>query len=116
MGLEFQLIWAGRHVPAEWEVLGAEYRKRIAAWHPIVERPIKVRSSGEDLARRKRVGVSGDGHRGVRAPRGAQKTLEYRSEHEGRSRAIDLASGPAKSRLVASSPPGPLTPRYLRTL
>lgn len=56
MALEFQLLWAGRHAPPEWEVLGAEYRKRIAAWHPIAERPIRVRGGGEDPARRRAEG------------------------------------------------------------
>lgn len=56
MALGFQLLWAGRHAPPEWEVLGAEYRKRIAAWHPIVERPIKVRAGGDDAARRRAEG------------------------------------------------------------
>lgn len=56
MALGFQLLWAGRHAPPEWEVLGAEYRKRIAAWHPILERPIRVRAGGDDAARRRAEG------------------------------------------------------------
>ncbi len=56
MALEFHLLWAGRHAPAEWEKLCAEYRKRISAWHPVEERPVRVRAAAADPARRQAEG------------------------------------------------------------
>jgi len=54
VALEFKLLWAGRRLPAAWEGLCADYRGRIAAFHPIEERPIRVPGSGEGAARARR--------------------------------------------------------------
>jgi 23S rRNA (pseudouridine1915-N3)-methyltransferase len=52
MPLEFHLLWAGRNAPAEWERLCADYRRRIQAWHPIVERALRARTGADDPGRR----------------------------------------------------------------
>jgi len=54
VALEFKLLWAGRRQPAAWEELCGDYRGRIAAFHPIEERPIRVPGSGEGGARARR--------------------------------------------------------------
>lgn len=54
MSLEFRVLWAGRRLPPQWERLCADYRQRIAAIHPIVERPIRVAASGNDPSRLER--------------------------------------------------------------
>jgi len=56
VALEFRILWAGRRLPPEWERLCADYRKRIATFHPIVEQPIKVREAGDDPSRLLREG------------------------------------------------------------
>lgn len=56
MGLEFRVLWAGRRLPAEWERLSAVYRERIAAFHPIEERAIRVKEHADDPARLRREG------------------------------------------------------------
>jgi 23S rRNA (pseudouridine1915-N3)-methyltransferase len=53
LALEFRLLWAGRHAPAEWERLCEPYRRRISSWHPLVERAVRARSAGDDGARRR---------------------------------------------------------------
>ena len=53
MALEFRILWAGRNAPAEWERLCADYRGRIAAWHPIEERAVRARSAADDSSRRR---------------------------------------------------------------
>ena len=47
MGLEFSIIWAGRRSPEAWERLAADYRRRIEAFHRVVERPVRVAGSGD---------------------------------------------------------------------
>ena len=52
MALELQLYWAGRRSPGSggdgrrtadaWETLAQEYRRRIATFHPIEERAVRV--------------------------------------------------------------------------
>ena len=54
MALEFRILWAGRRLPPEWERLCGDYRARIAAFHPIIEQPLKVRESGDDPSRLRR--------------------------------------------------------------
>lgn len=56
MALEFRILWAGRRSPPDWERLCGDYRERIAAFHPIVEHPVRVRESGEDPGRLRREG------------------------------------------------------------
>jgi len=56
LALEFRLLWAGRHAPADWERLCEPYRRRIAAWHPIGERVVRPRGGGSDPARRRAEG------------------------------------------------------------
>lgn len=56
MSLQFELIWAGRHSPEPWESLSADYRKRISAYLPIREQAVRVATTGEDRARRRREG------------------------------------------------------------
>ncbi len=58
MALEFHLLWAGRNAPAEWERLCADYRKRIAGWHPIHERAVRARAAATDPARREAEAVA----------------------------------------------------------
>jgi 23S rRNA (pseudouridine1915-N3)-methyltransferase len=58
LSLEFRVLWAGRRLPPEWERLCADYRRRIAAFHPIEERAIKVREHGDDPARLEREAVA----------------------------------------------------------
>lgn len=56
MALEFRVLWAGRRQPAAWESLCRDYRDRIAAFHPIEERPIRVSGAGDDQTRLRREG------------------------------------------------------------
>jgi len=56
VALEFRLLWAGRRSEAAWEGLCREYRDRIAAWHPIRESAVRVRSAGDDPSRRRAEG------------------------------------------------------------
>lgn len=56
MGLEFHLLWAGRSLPKAWEGLCADYRQRIAGFHPIRERPVRVATGAGDPSRRAREG------------------------------------------------------------
>jgi 23S rRNA (pseudouridine1915-N3)-methyltransferase len=51
VALEFLVLWAGRRLPPEWERLCAEYRRRIAGFHPLREQPVKVPAHGDDPAR-----------------------------------------------------------------
>jgi len=54
VGLEFRVLWAGRHPSGDWERLAADYRKRISAFHPVLEQPIRVRGRGDDPTRARR--------------------------------------------------------------
>jgi len=56
LALEFRLLWAGRRLPPDWERLCATYRQRIAAFHPLLEQPVKVGDHGDDPARLRREG------------------------------------------------------------
>jgi len=56
VSFELRLLWAGRHSPAEWEALCADYRKRIAAMAPVSERAVKVRGATTGAARRRAEG------------------------------------------------------------
>lgn len=56
MALAFQVLWAGRHQPDAWESLCGDYRKRIEPMVRLEERPIRVRSGGDDRARRRAEG------------------------------------------------------------
>jgi len=56
VGLEFRVLWAGRRQPGDWERLAADYRRRIAAFHPISEQPVKARVAADDPARLRREG------------------------------------------------------------
>jgi len=58
VSFELRLLWAGRHLPAEWETLCADYRARIAPLAPIVERPVKVRGAGDGEPRRRAEGAA----------------------------------------------------------
>jgi 23S rRNA (pseudouridine1915-N3)-methyltransferase len=58
VALEFQVLWAGRNAPAEWEALCREYRRRIAAWHPIHERAVRAATASDDPARRRVEGTA----------------------------------------------------------
>jgi 23S rRNA (pseudouridine1915-N3)-methyltransferase len=51
LALELVIVWAGRRSAGAWETLAAEYRKRIGAFHPIEERPVRVSGGGEGAAR-----------------------------------------------------------------
>jgi 23S rRNA (pseudouridine1915-N3)-methyltransferase len=51
VALEFRILWAGRKQPPEWERLCAGYRQRIAAFHPVEERAIRVPSASGDPGR-----------------------------------------------------------------
>ena len=46
MGLRFEVMWAGRRQRDRWEELSSDYRQRIAHWHPVEDRPIRVRDRG----------------------------------------------------------------------
>lgn len=56
MALSFQILWAGRHQPDAWEALCADYRRRIEPLVRIEERPIRARTPGDGLARRRAEG------------------------------------------------------------
>lgn len=56
MSFELRLLWAGRHLPAEWETLCADYRRRIEPMAPIAERAVKVRGAADGEARRRAEG------------------------------------------------------------
>jgi 23S rRNA (pseudouridine1915-N3)-methyltransferase len=51
LALELKILWAGRRSPAAWEALAGDYRRRIEAFHPIEERPIRVAASGDAPSR-----------------------------------------------------------------
>lgn len=52
MSRGYHVIWAGRHRRSAWDTLYKAYRRRIARFVPIQDRPIKIRSSGADATRR----------------------------------------------------------------
>jgi 23S rRNA (pseudouridine1915-N3)-methyltransferase len=56
VALELRILWAGRRQPDAWEQLAAEYRRRIEAFHPILERPVRVPGRGDDPTRLRREG------------------------------------------------------------
>jgi 23S rRNA (pseudouridine1915-N3)-methyltransferase len=56
MALEFLVLWAGRRQPEAWERLCADYRERIASFHPVEERAVRVAAAGDDPARLRREG------------------------------------------------------------
>ena len=47
MALELVIVWAGRRSPGAWETLAADYRRRIEAFHPVEERPVRVPTAGD---------------------------------------------------------------------
>ncbi len=53
VSFELRILWAGRHLPAEWETLCADYRRRIAPMASISEGAVKVRATGDGPARRR---------------------------------------------------------------
>jgi len=56
VALELRILWAGRRQPEAWERLCADYRERIAAFHPVEERAVKVAAGGDDPSRLRREG------------------------------------------------------------
>jgi 23S rRNA (pseudouridine1915-N3)-methyltransferase len=58
VALEFRILWAGRRQPEQWERLCADYRGRIASFHPIEEKPVRVAGAGDDATRLRREGTA----------------------------------------------------------
>lgn len=56
MARELLVLWAGRHQRGPWQSLCADYQQRIARMMPVREQAIKVRATGDDLARRRAEG------------------------------------------------------------
>lgn len=56
MSRSYQVVWAGRHRRTAWEDLCRGYRRRIARFVPARDRPIKVKTRGEDAVRRQTEG------------------------------------------------------------
>lgn len=46
MSLRFLVLWAGRRQRDRWEELSSDYRNRIVHWHPVEDRPLRVRDRG----------------------------------------------------------------------
>ena len=53
MGLEFVVAWAGRHERGPVEELVADYRARIAAYLPVRDLLVRVKSGSEGAVRRR---------------------------------------------------------------
>lgn len=56
MSREIVILWAGRHQRRDWEVLCADYRRRIEPELPVRDQFVKARQRGDDRARRKAEG------------------------------------------------------------
>ncbi|MEM6457152.1 MAG: 23S rRNA (pseudouridine(1915)-N(3))-methyltransferase RlmH [Acidobacteriota bacterium] len=55
MGRSLHVVWAGRNQRRDWEVLCAEYRKRIGGAVPIHDQPVRAKGrGGGELAGRRR--------------------------------------------------------------
>ena len=51
MARELLIAWAGRHNPADWEEICADYRRRIARMTPVRDLPVKVKEAPIDPRR-----------------------------------------------------------------
>ncbi|RMH16287.1 MAG: 23S rRNA (pseudouridine(1915)-N(3))-methyltransferase RlmH [Acidobacteria bacterium] len=56
MARAFHVVWAGRHQRSTWDALCDGYRRRIARYAAIHDRPVKARGGGDVKSRRRAEG------------------------------------------------------------